>query len=174
MLIYITGVAGSGKSTLREELTRIGYQAQDADEAFCAWFDEDGYQVPTLPLPERTPEWYATHSYRLLPERVSEFAHQCDGTVGFLLGIASNTVELSSQFAANFYLTADASIILERLRGRDGAAYATRFAAFSSVQEWQTTGGENGWVKQGYTPIDSSRAPADIAATLLTLIPPQG
>ncbi len=50
MLIYITGVAGSGKSTLREELEQRGHRAEDADESFCAWFDQDGRQVPTMPL----------------------------------------------------------------------------------------------------------------------------
>jgi dephospho-CoA kinase len=43
--------------------------------------------------------------------------------------LASNADELASHFDSVFYLTAGTELILERLRKRDGAAHATRFAA---------------------------------------------
>lgn len=171
MLVYITGVAGSGKSTLRDELERKGYRAEDADEAFCAWFDADGNQVPTLPLTLRTPEWYATHRWRLLPQRVSSFAEACSNSLGFLLGTATNADDLAPYFGAAFFLTAETDLIHQRLRVRDGAAHATRFAAFASVREWQQSA-ERWWVKQGYAPLDSSGTPTEVADSLLQLVPP--
>jgi dephospho-CoA kinase len=172
MLIYITGVAGSGKSTLREELERKGYPAEDADDGFCAWFDNDGNPVPTLALHLRTPEWYASHRWRLLPEHVSDFADACANSVGFLLGVAANADELASYFRAVFYLTADTDLIHERLRNRDGSAHATRFAAFPSVKDWQQSA-EQQWVRQGYAPLDSSGTPTEVADALIRLIAPQ-
>ena len=36
-LIYITGVAGVGKTTVLNELKRRGYEAYDADENLSSW-----------------------------------------------------------------------------------------------------------------------------------------
>jgi hypothetical protein len=166
MLIYVTGVAGSGKSILRQELEQRGYRAEDADEGFCAWFDADGNQVPTLPLPRRTPAWYASHRWRLLPEPVSGFAEACATGLGFLVGIAANADEMAPYFGAAFFLTADTDLIQDRLRVREGAAHATRFAAFASVGEWQQSA-EQWWVSLGYAPLDSSGTPSEVADTLL-------
>jgi AAA domain len=169
MLIYVTGVAGSGKTTLRAELQERGHRARDADEGFCAWFDADGNQVPTLALHLRTPRWYMNHRWRLLPERVAEFAHDCETGLGFLLGVATNADEMAPYFGALVYLTADAELIRDRLRDRDGTAHATRFAAFASVRDWQHAQ-EQHWVKQGYTPLDSAADPSAVAEKLLCIL----
>ncbi len=171
MLIYITGVAGSGKSTLREELEQRGHRAEDADEGFCAWFDHDGHQVPTMPLHLRTPDWYANHRWCLLTERVSAFADECANDVGFLLGVAANADEMAPYFASAFYLTADTDVIRERLRSRDGEAHATRFAAFSSARDWQESA-EQHWRSQGFAALDSSGTPSDVADALIRLVVP--
>jgi shikimate kinase len=169
MLVYVTGVPGSGKSTLRGELERLGYRAHDADEGFCAWFDLHGQLVPTLPLSERTPEWYAGHQWRLLADRVRELSEERLNGVGFLLGVAANAHELSAYFDHAFYLTAETDVIVERLRRRDGPAYATRFDGAASVEDWNATR-ERGWAGLGYTALDGSGAPADVAEALIRLV----
>jgi thymidylate kinase len=171
VLVYITGVAGSGKSTLRAELESRGYRAADADAGFCAWFDHDDCRVPTMPLHQRTPDWYANHRWRLLTEPVSGLADQCANGVGFLLGVAANADELAPFFSARLYLTADSDVILERLRSRDADGYDTRFAAFASVEEWQAVA-EQHWSAQGYARLDGSGTPTAVADALIELIPP--
>ncbi len=171
MLIYITGVAGSGKSTLREELERRGHRAEDADEGFCAWFDQDGQRVPTMPLHLRSPDWYANHHWRLLTERVRALADECASDVGFLLGVAANADEMAPYFASAFYLTADTDVICERLRTRDGEAHDVRFAAFASARDWQESA-EQHWRSQGLAALDSSGTPSDVADALIRLVVP--
>lgn len=166
MLVYVTGIAGSGKSTLRSELQRRGYRAIDADEDLCAWFDAAGNQVPTLPLNLRAAAWYRDHTFRLIEERVAAFADVGEGGIGFVLGVAANADDMTPYFQDRFFLTADTEIVLERLRTRDGAAHATRFAGFDSAKEWQQFA-ESRWTQKGYTPIDSSGTPADVADNLL-------
>jgi hypothetical protein len=168
MLIYITGVAGSGKSTLRDELTSRGYRAEDGDSGFCAWFDEHNDRVPTMPLHLRTQAWYAAHQWRLLPERVSELATRCTDSVGFLLGVAANPEDVADSFTACYYLTADADTIEQRLKTRDGESYSTRFAAFASVRAWQQSAEET-WETYGYLPLDSARPSSELADELLRL-----
>lgn len=169
MLVYVTGVPGSGKSTLRDELERLGHRAQDADEGFCAWFDADGHRVPTLPLSERSTDWYAVHQWRLLSDPVRDFAADCANGVGFLLGVAANADELSAYFGRAFYLTAETDVIVERLRHRDGAAYGTRFTGALSVQDWMAVR-ERSWASLGYTPLDGSGTPAEVADALVRLV----
>jgi hypothetical protein len=171
VLVYITGVAGSGKSLLREELERKGYRAEDADEGFCAWFAHDDRRVPTMPLQLRTPDWYADHRWRLLPEPVGGLAEECADRVGFLLGVAANADELAPLFSARLYLTADSDVIRERLRSRDGDGYDTRFAAFASVEEWQAVS-EQHWSAQGYARLDSSGTPTAVVDALIQLVAP--
>lgn len=166
MLVHVTGIPGSGKSTLRAELERRGYRAVDADEGFCAWFDQEGRVVAELPLSERTPGWYAQHRWRLLAEPVQELAGACADGLGFLLGVAANAGELSAYFDRGFYLTAGTEVIVARLRGRDGEAYATRFAASASVREWQRAA-EQRWTAGGYAPVDASGTPGDVADALI-------
>lgn len=166
MLVHVTGIPGTGKSTVRDALERRGLRAADADEGFCAWFDQDGQVVAELPLAERTPEWYAQHRWRLVIDPVRELARECADGVGFLLGVAANAGELSAYFDRGFYLTADTAVIIARLRDRDGEAYATRFAAAASVSEWQASA-EQSWAAGGYEPIDASGPPGEIADALI-------
>ncbi len=38
-IIYITGIGGSGKSSVKEELKKRGYEAHDVDEGFANFFN---------------------------------------------------------------------------------------------------------------------------------------
>ena len=38
MLVYVTGVSGSGKSVVCAELLARGYTSQDADDGISGWF----------------------------------------------------------------------------------------------------------------------------------------
>lgn len=169
MLAYITGVAGSGKSTLRDHLEHTGYRAVDADEGFCAWFDLRGDLVPTMPLELRTPDWYAGHRWQLLEEPLAALWKESESDLGFLLGVADNAEQMGRYFAVKLYLTAAPDVICDRLRKRDGDPYDTRFAAFPSAEAWQQAA-EKRWIGQGYIALDSSGAPIDTAAEMMRMV----
>ena len=97
MRVLLTGVSGTGKSSLVKELRRRDYVAYDADD--------DGF---TLPLPDGTWGW------RL--NLVRSLFDQQDGRLLFFAGCSDE----QSQFGFDFkvLLTAPVEVILERLATR--------------------------------------------------------
>lgn len=171
MLVHVTGVAGTGKSTLRKEFTRLGSLAADGDDGLCGWFDLSGKQVPNVPLENRTSDWYENHQWRLMPGAVERLGDQCADGVGYLLGVFADATEISEQFGARYFLTAPTEVILARLKARDGVGYDTRFAAFGGPDAWQEAA-ESYWAQEGYLPLDADRPVAAVATELLALANP--
>jgi len=64
-LIYITGISGSGKSAVRDELLRRGFEVHGTDENDIAAFYNNGTGQVAERLnraEDRTPEWRAQHT----------------------------------------------------------------------------------------------------------------
>jgi len=66
VLVYITGVPGSGKSTVCAELQARGYSSVDADDDIGAWVSREiGETLHDPPaFAARTPEFYEQHDWR--------------------------------------------------------------------------------------------------------------
>jgi hypothetical protein len=169
MLVHVTGVAGSGKSTLRAQLERMGVVAADGDDGLCAWFDAAGTPVPTVPLEQRTADWYENHQWRLIPGTIQQLSAECAHSVGFLLGVFGDAAEIGDQFGARFFLTAPTRVIEARLKERDGRGYDTRFAAFGGPDAWQRAA-ESYWASEGYLPIEAARPVQRVANELLARV----
>lgn len=97
MRVLLTGVSGTGKSTLVRELRRRGYNAFDADD--------DGFSAP---LPDGTWAW------RVEPIR-SLFEHHGDQLL-FFAGCSDEQAAFDFDFKV--LLTAPVEVILNRLRLR--------------------------------------------------------
>ncbi len=64
--IYIKGTPGSGKTTIRKELVRLGYEAHDADDKDMGGpYNNATNERVTYPEGAPSPEWFAAHSYGL-------------------------------------------------------------------------------------------------------------
>jgi len=64
-LIYITGPFGAGKSTVRNELIKRGYEACDTDEdGMSAWYDNQTLEpVAFLKAKDRPADWFEKHFF---------------------------------------------------------------------------------------------------------------
>jgi predicted kinase len=169
MLVHVTGVAGTGKSTLRVQLQAHGLVAVDSDDGLCAWFDSSGTQVPTLALGDRTHDWYEDHVWRLLPGKIEQLTLSCADGVGFLLGVFGDDAALRECFDARFFLTAPNDLIRARLKQRDGDGYDTRFLPYGGAAKWQETA-ETYWASVGYVPLNVARPVAEVADELLARV----
>lgn len=122
MRYLITGVAGTGKSTVARELQKRGYAAYDADAGFSYYVEKttgkrcDHPQTPSL-------EWYAEHE-RVFDEQVLEelFKKHADEDI-FLCCITANQAKYYSQFDKIFLLTADDMTIADRLKMRTNSDF---------------------------------------------------
>ena len=122
-LYYITGIAGSGKSTVLSELRDRGFEAYDVDErgpVTAKWHnDTTGFIHPksSVKKEDRTPEFLAAHSWRVPRQEVIELAQHAATKTIFLGGSIANETELDL-FSAVFALVIDDNTLKHRLTTR--------------------------------------------------------
>lgn len=121
-LIYITGVPGVGKTTIQQELTRIGFEAYDIDQPrFGGPTNLVTGESVTLPaLEDRTAEWFKHHEWRVSRPAVEELKTQAEGKVVYLCGTTTTEHLIWDLFDEVLYLQIDKEVLRERLASRNG------------------------------------------------------
>jgi dephospho-CoA kinase len=115
--VLITGMSGTGKSVLIDELAALGYKAVDADsDEWSHWVDVPG-DVDAVE-PGKDWVWREDLIERLLSTE--------DAEVLFLSGTAMNMVKFYPQFDYIVLLSASPDVILERLATRTNNRYGKR------------------------------------------------
>jgi shikimate kinase len=104
--VLVTGMSGTGKSTVLAELERRGHRVVDTDHG--DWIDRSG--------PE--PLWREDRITALLDERG-------DGTL-FIAGCVVNQGRFADRFAAVVLLSAPEEVILERIAQRTTNPFGKR------------------------------------------------
>jgi dephospho-CoA kinase len=117
--ILLTGMSGTGKSTLIGELRARGYRAVDADDGLSEY----------RPLDGGGREWVWRE------DRVRDVLAADDAGVLFLSGCASNQGKFYPRFDAIVLLTAPAAVMLERVRSRTTNAYGQRAEDVEEILE---------------------------------------
>ncbi|HMI09478.1 MAG TPA: hypothetical protein VK497_03745 [Candidatus Saccharimonadales bacterium] len=159
-LIYITGISGSGKSAVRSELLKRGYEAHSTDEDEIAGFynNETGQAVKNPDDPnDRTPEWRAHHTWNLSREAVETLAEKTMQKPIFLCGVASNDVGIGDLFSQVFALNISAKTLKHRIDTRTGNSFGKLPHEFESLLGWQKTAEED-YRKAGAIIIDGERS----------------
>ena len=116
--VLLTGISGTGKSTVTGELAARGYKAVDADgDEFSMWVDAaDVAGAPGSPVePGRDWVWRE--------DRIQALLSAEDADVLFLSGCAANMGPFLAQFDHVVLLSAPAAVIAERLHTRTNNPY---------------------------------------------------
>lgn len=117
MKYLITGVAGTGKSTVAKELRRRGYAAYDTEEGFSYYVDRQTGERCAYPA-SPSPEWYERHE-RVFDEKILEnlFKKHANEKL-FICTITANQKKYYPEFNKIFLLTAPDETIIHRLGTR--------------------------------------------------------
>lgn len=117
MKYLITGVAGSGKSTIARELRKRGYAAYDVEQGFSYHVNKQTGERAVYPK-HPTLEWYDKHE-RVFDEKILEnlFKKHADEDL-FICSITANQKKYYPRFNKIFLLTADDDTIIKRIEQR--------------------------------------------------------
>ena len=119
-LYYIKGTAGTGKSTIRKGLRELGYEAYDVDDdnLGAAYNNTTNEKATIPPIDDRTPEWFAAHSYRMIPKAIEALHEQAKDKTIFLCGTGSNEEALWHLFDHILFLDIDEATLRQRIAAR--------------------------------------------------------
>ena len=124
--ILITGMSGTGKSTVVAELAARGHHAIDLDsDTWSEWVQVDGN--PTGANPGHDWLWNETKLAMLLAEDLSETLFVC--------GCASNMGKFVGRFDDVVLLSAPIGIMLDRVRLRTNNPYGKQDLEIAQIKE---------------------------------------
>jgi dephospho-CoA kinase len=117
----LTGMSGTGKSTVIRELAARGYKAVDADgDEFSQWVEVEGSSDSEIAPVGGNRDWVWRE------DRMQDLLSTEDTDVLFVSGCAENMPKFFPQFDLIVLLSAPSSVIVERLRTRTTNQYGKR------------------------------------------------
>lgn len=120
MKILITGTAGTGKTTMLAELQKRGYLVIDLDATgLCRWRNIETGEYDEYGLDGKDEEWFSKHGWYCDIDKLKGFlSYVREDKEVFVGGITGNIEELMKIFDMTFLLSADETILRERLTHR--------------------------------------------------------
>ena len=160
--ILITGMSGTGKSTLIGELAQRGYDAVDTDSTdWCVWVYSRADDLPPGVRPGQ--EWIWRE------EKIQALLEDSDRDVLFVSGCVSNQGRFYPLFDHIVLLSAPTEVIIERLRTRTNNDYGKDPEELADVLHHIAT--VEPLLRRGATLEIDTRAPLDeVVHTLIGLV----
>jgi shikimate kinase len=165
--ILLTGMSGTGKSTVIRELAARGYTAVDADgDEFSQWVEVDGSSGVEVSPVDGNRDWVWRE------ERMQDRLSTEDTDVLFVSGCAENMPKFFPQFDLIVLLSAPASVLVERLRTRTTNQYGKGPEEVARVLSLVKSV-EPRLRRAAAYEIDTSAPLEEVVVTLLRLVQPQ-
>lgn len=154
--VLLTGMSGTGKSSLLGEFARLGHRTVDTDAG--GWSVPPDGSEPSGPV---QPDWVWDE------QRMRELLTSgADGEVLFVAGCVENQGAFYPLFDEIVLLTATPDIIVDRLTTRTGNDFGKDPAELAKVLDDQRVF-EPVLRRRATMVLDTGAPPADLAATIL-------
>jgi dephospho-CoA kinase len=162
-LYLITGMSGSGKSSVVREMPQRGYGMIDIDDSgICHWEHIDtGEHAEYQSGMDQA--WLEQHKWVMDIEQLDAIAHALDAEEIFVCGMAHNIRDYLDRFEKVFLLESPREVIYERLKNRDeegafGKSMDEIRAIFDEQQDFTDS-----LLQAGAIPIASNHPLAEVA-----------
>jgi dephospho-CoA kinase len=132
--VLLTGMSGTGKSTVIRELSRRGYKAIDADDYGWSHWVNMHSGLPASPPAAGEYGWDEL-DWVWREERIQRLLSSEDAEVLFLAGTSPNQGKFHLQFDHIILLSAPAEVIVERLVSRTNNPYGSTPRTMARVLE---------------------------------------
>lgn len=142
-LVYITGISGTGKSTIRHELIKRGYKAFDVDEdGFRSWYNKTTDKTATeqKSWEDTDVDWRKRYWLKLNRNKVEELASlaKTQNELIFLCGTTPNDKDVWDLFSKVISLSISNEALKERLANRTNNDYGKHPDDLKDILGWNT------------------------------------
>ena len=168
MKVLLTGVAGTGKSTLAKALRERGFLAVDFSEVpgMCFWQDINTKEK-VIYSPVESREWFRTKHFICDIQKLTEIIDKQDDII--MTGVASgNQVEYFPLFDKILLLQCNPETSVHRMQTRN-TAYGKTKAEQDDLIEWQKEFNPL-LMSQGAIPVSTEGEINTVLDTIVTLI----
>lgn len=173
-LVYITGVSGTGKTTVCRELVARGLTAYDIErDGLVEWRDSRTHKklrFPRLRKSLNLHRWYRSHVPYLNLQHVSRLKKQTDktGQTIYLCGSAYGEDQAHKYFDTIIALVADLDTIKKRIAHRRNTVYGKSVDEIQGIEKWYETA-QADYAKQNVVSIDTTQPLDAVIRTILNL-----
>lgn len=168
MLVWVTGLSGTGKSSIAARLQELGHWSVDADDdGMSGWRShETGEIVPSPRVDQRPGDWLDRFGWSIDLGRVEQLRHEANGGVVFLLGAVENEAEVLALADVVVCLVADTDTLRQRLATRRTNDFGQGAGDIDAVLRWLEVY-EQRHMAMGAVMVDASQSlPAVVAEVL--------
>ena len=167
MKILITGIAGTGKTTVLSELQKHGYVVIDLDATgMCIWKNIATGDITEYGPSGRDQKWINEHGWYCNIDTLKKLL-SCireDKDV-FVAGVSENMEDVAKEFDKIFFLNASDDVIKERLLKRTDNHFGKKEDEQEAILSWRT---ELMLKIKNFTEIDTNKSPSEIAEDILS------
>ncbi len=119
--IFLTGVQGSGKTTVSAALAQIGYSAIDSDN-FAQWVDNQNRPLTSRRPANPSPEWLRTHYWVWQQDKLRTILAETANKPLIICGLSYNQDQYYDLFDQIILLSLNQKTVRERLFHRDNGS----------------------------------------------------
>ena len=168
--IFVTGVAGSGKSSISKELNKLGHKAYDIEELEGMFkmvrkdtgedfVDYDNADIEKV----KNADWICDKN------KLEELLQKQGDEIVFYCGVGSNNDKIIPFFDRTILLKASPEIVRKRLISREGT---DDMGNTTENREWVLSWKdwwENQIIEQGAIVIDADGSPTEVAQKIIEI-----
>lgn len=166
MKVFITGVAGTGKTTILSEIQKHGFVVIDLDATgMCRWRNSSTHEITEYGFDGRSKEWLNEHEWYCDVEVLKKLL-SCirEDRKVFVAGVVGNIAEVAAEFDKVFLLNVPDEELKKRLSTRTNNHFAKSDEEQEAVLSWR---GELVSKLQNFVEVDANKSPDKTAEFIL-------